>query len=47
MNPGPTEVDGWPFLRDSIACLLVVVFMVVITWDNHITLAETLWELHL
>ncbi|CAE7207704.1 CCX3 [Symbiodinium natans] len=42
VNPGPTEVDGWPFLRDSIACLLVVVFMVVITWDNHITLAESM-----
>ena len=42
VNPGPTEVDGLPFLRDSIVCLLVVVFMVAVTWDNKITLSESM-----
>ena len=39
---GPTEVDGLPFLRDSIMCMLVTIFMVAVTWDNLITLTESI-----
>ncbi|CAK9009225.1 unnamed protein product [Durusdinium trenchii] len=41
-SPGATSVDAWPFLRDSSMYLLVVFFMVFVTWDGQISLVESL-----
>lgn len=41
-SPGPTVVESWPFLRDSSMYLLVVLFMVCVTWDGQISLPESL-----
>eukprot|EP00933_Yihiella_yeosuensis_P036869 TRINITY_DN30681_c0_g1_i1.p1 TRINITY_DN30681_c0_g1~~TRINITY_DN30681_c0_g1_i1.p1 ORF type:complete len:567 (+),score=49.72 TRINITY_DN30681_c0_g1_i1:108-1808(+) len=38
---GSTKVDPYPFLRDSISYVLVVVFMVYVTWDSTVTFLES------
>jgi len=40
--PGRTTVDAWPFLRDSSMYLLVVIFMLFVTWDGQISLLESI-----
>ncbi|CAJ1426405.1 unnamed protein product [Effrenium voratum] len=39
---GRTAVDAGPFLRDSCAYLVVVIFMVAVTWDGAICFWESL-----
>ena len=35
LKAGPTKVDAYPFARDSVAYLVVVIFMVAFTWDGQ------------
>lgn len=39
---GPTRVDACAFMRDSIAYSIVLVFMLIVTWDGSVDLFESL-----
>lgn len=39
---GSTKVDAYPFMRDSIAYLVVLLFMVAVTWDGTVGIFESL-----
>jgi len=41
LKAGPTKVEPYAFIRDSVAYTVVVIFMVALTWDGVIDLFES------